>query len=779
MTAGVRRRAILQTLVTAGALARPLRAQRAPDSAIGMQSLSPIGAPPVTVADLIGMTTVGNFVQGHGDGNVDYNVVSPDGSRIAVVVQRGNLERNTVEFALLMFRKADLLRAPKADTVATFASSSNRPGIVLVRWLADNVTLAFLAEQPGELPQVYTLDTRTRLLTRRTHAATEITAFDVASAGDPVVYAAEEPPPDTSAYTAMRAHGFVLAPNALVSDIIAGKWGVEASKPRVLHVVRGAKEMTVTLPDSAAGYQSCELWGGLWVAPTGDAALVKCAPRVMPAAWKGYRQPQFRDALNAGYVYPMYVVIDLATGRVRPLLAAPADFATTLVWAPDGRSVVLADAILPLNERDSAERAARTTHAMLAEVDVHTGAVTVIARRDSRGTLAWDPQTATLELATGERYMAFDQTLGMYYPRATAHVYYQRTRKGWAQVRADSRVAARGPELVVEQGRNAPVQLVAVDPRLGRLRVVYDPNPGLLSRYRFGRETVVHWKTRAGAAGEGGLYWPPDYAPGRRYPLVIQTHGFDSLTFRPQGVLSTGEAAQPLANHGVMVLQMTDKVPADQLLTPREGPLAVEQTEGAIDYLDSLGLIDRTKIGMQGFSRTCYYTLYFLTHSRYPIAAATVTDGVDMSYMQYVVFMMGAPVGVRGGFEKMNGGPPLGASLKTWMALAPGFTLDHIAAPLQLTAITPSSLLSEWEPYAGLLLQGKPAEMVLIPDGAHILVKPWERMTSQQSAVDWYLFWLKSEEDPDPAKAEQYTRWRVLRERQQHLRSPTSGAATQ
>jgi hypothetical protein len=28
--------------------------------------------------------------------------------------------------------------------------------------------------------------------------------------------------------------------------------------------------------------------------------------------------------------------------------------------------------------------------------------------------------------------------------------------------------------------------------------------------------------------------------------------------------------------------------------------------------------------------------------------------------------------------------------------------------------------------------------------------------------VDWFRFWLKNEEDPDPAKAEQYKRWREL-----------------
>jgi hypothetical protein len=40
-------------------------------------------------------------------------------------------------------------------------------------------------------------------------------------------------------------------------------------------------------------------------------------------------------------------------------------------------------------------------------------------------------------------------------------------------------------------------------------------------------------------------------------------------------------------------------------------------------------------------------------------------------------------------------------------------------------------------------------------------------MISQQGNVDWFCFWLKGEEDPDPTKAEQYARWRELRKLQE------------
>jgi len=180
--------------------------------------------------------------------------------------------------------------------------------------------------------------------------------------------------------------------------------------------------------------------------------------------------------------------------------------------------------------------------------------------------------------------------------------------------------------------------------------------------------------------------------------------------------------------------------------------------EAAIDALDGRGVIDRVKIGLQGFSRTCFYDLYFLTHSSYAVAAADLADGVDYGYLQYLAFFdrFGEP------FERVNGGRPWGPTQAQWLERTSGFRLDQVKAPLRLTAIGPGGLLEEWEPYAGLLLQGKPAELVYIPAGSHVLVKPWERLTSQQGAVDWFRFWLQGYEDPDSTKTPQYTRWRKL-----------------
>jgi hypothetical protein len=116
--------------------------------------------------------------------------------------------------------------------------------------------------------------------------------------------------------------------------------------------------------------------------------------------------------------------------------------------------------------------------------------------------------------------------------------------------------------------------------------------------------------------------------------------------------------------------------------------------------------------------------------------------------------------------DRLNGAPPFGKGLLKWLKVSPAFLMDKIETPLRIQTLGASSLLVDWHWFSGLTRLGKPVEMMYIPDGVHILEKPWDRMVSQQGDVDWFCFWLKGEEDPDPAKAEQYKRWHELRKLQ-------------
>jgi hypothetical protein len=114
--------------------------------------------------------------------------------------------------------------------------------------------------------------------------------------------------------------------------------------------------------------------------------------------------------------------------------------------------------------------------------------------------------------------------------------------------------------------------------------------------------------------------------------------------------------------------------------------------------------------------------------------------------------------------DNINGGAsPIGAGLRVWMKKSPGFNLDKVSTPVRLVALGIGSVLSSWEWYAGLNMQSKPVDFVVLPEANHIGVKPSERAWSQQGLVDWFNFWLLGKEDMDPGKKDEYARWNKLR----------------
>src|SRR6202012_4786604 len=138
------------------------------------------------------------------------------------------------------------------------------------------------------------------------------------------------------------------------------------------------------------------------------------------------------------------------------------------------------------------------------------------------------------------------------------------------------------------------------------------------------------WKDKENRDWHGRLYYPVHYAPGQRFPLLIQTHCYSATEFSLLGCgqLTSDYAAQPLANQDIAVLQMEDKSTDQAVATPREPEMYMSAYEAAIDHFVDAGLVDRNKVGLQGFSRTGWHVEYALTHSSFPYAAAYVADNM-------------------------------------------------------------------------------------------------------------------------------------------------------
>ena len=143
-------------------------------------------------------------------------------------------------------------------------------------------------------------------------------------------------------------------------------------------------------------------------------------------------------------------------------------------------------------------------------------------------------------------------------------------------------------------------------------RIIWDPNPQL-DRIELADTSVYTWQDKKGRDWRGRLFKPSNYTLGQRYPLVIQGHGFTEFEFRPSGVFPTAFAARALAAAGIAVLQVKDSDGRCPLVTVDEGPCAVAGYEAAANQLISEGLVDPERIGIIGFSRTCFYVMETLT----------------------------------------------------------------------------------------------------------------------------------------------------------------------
>lgn len=109
-----------------------------------------------------------------------------------------------------------------------------------------------------------------------------------------------------------------------------------------------------------------------------------------------------------------------------------------------------------------------------------------------------------------------------------------------------------------------------------------------------------------------------------------------------------------------------------------------------------------------------------------------------------------------------NAGDP-DSDPERWRTLSPVFDVESIDTPL-LMQLPESEVRNVIELHTKLKRAGKPAELFAFADEVHIKYQPVHKLAVYDRNLDWYRFWLKGEEDPDPAEDPQFARWRELRD---------------
>lgn len=321
-------------------------------------------------------------------------------------------------------------------------------------------------------------------------------------------------------------------------------------------------------------------------------------------------------------------------------------------------------------------------------------------------------------------------------------------------------------ELRSQETNVSPPRLVVFDKATGRKSTLLDPNAWVLTR-DLGVSERLRWKSRDGSIWHGVLYLPSRRTPGKRLPLVIQNHGFSS------GFSLTGRAR----NFAGRALTALDIAVVQLLENEGDGNLAKENKriedgyEALFAILENRGLIDTSKIALQGWSRSGPQIQHLLTQTERPYAAAAFTDSGSFGWTMYTTR---PNYSFASGFFGGNG---FGPGLKGWLDNSPTFNLDRVRAPILMWEAhdVPESgalTVGQFDLKIGLDRLDLPNEHWLIPNGGHDLMPIKKRLFGVQLLTDWYRYWLKDEErkntvwwngETEATLRKQYERWRLLR----------------
>jgi len=738
-----------------------------------MAATQPAAGP--TVHDIVEFTRI---VQPQGQNDDALNEqVSPDGTQAFIVTRKADVasDRNRYEIQLLDLRPESLAvqRLPAPVTLFSAAVSHDNdeavPGIQDVRW-HDDRTLAFLARLDGESFQVYRLDVPKRELVQLTHEKNVIVSYAASQDLRRVVYAVQVPNPPSPD----GAHDIVVGARSFWS-VKFGQHDLRSQDRLYRYFVA---DVASRRPPRALG-EAFSRSGALplvSIAPDGRWALVHRHEPERLADWerdypmvaelsKKYARSHQVDPLGyfskpITYVPRLTEAWRLDDGKEQTVVDAPDDalpsqyqLRSDRMWQGTGRSVVLAGTYLPPTPNGETSKASHIIEYWpdtARWVDIATLATHLEQARAIRG-----------------GFVAIDGTRRREFRRQADG--------GWRESTGDADPQTRsGPAwtLRIVQNLNQPPDVYATSPsgertRLTRLNPQFDAAT-------WGDMQPYTWLDGAGRRWRGGLMAGRDMDIHKRYPLLIQTYGFSPDRFYLDGPntfdgYTSAFAGRAFLREGILVLAMplgADSAPAQ---SARQGQLAFHDgVRSAIDALVKEGRVDPSRVGIIGFSAYGQRVLNLLAFGDAPIRASTIADG-DANTMFSLAVTYASADTMWGRKEAANEGLPFGDGLAAWVRNDPSLHTDCIRAALRIETYGPW-VLNNWDIYALLRRQYKPAEMVVIPDGTHSLSTPGDRMASLQGNVDWYAFWLADRTRRTPllaaettnSLATQYAHWQQM-----------------
>jgi dipeptidyl aminopeptidase/acylaminoacyl peptidase len=687
--------------------------------------------------------------------------LNPQGTYVAYLVKSPNLATNQNDIELFVHRleaghaipSRELLSSPDTSSmqweadgrhIAVLTKNANRHDVELIDVMTGRRSAIELPGRPDVAEYNITADGKS--IVYATESASSLpTAIDLPRSADEsaVGYRIPFSPPEKSIWPKRRIF--------LSRRTANGRW----SKSRPI-------EITSPLTGAEMADIPYEAFLGLSISPDGRKLLFRYIDNSVrrPTGWD--ESPFVQQVLveNGFSGTPLLVMIDLDLHTTTVPMATP--FPNGIAaWSADSTSFII-NAQSPVGsawEREDirSKRLLASQGEHLFWVEVRTGTVqSVMKQNDETETLlSWNSEGDLLARTGPDRITKLRQSDGGWQAVSTIDLSPQKL-SPYSDLAADDNTVVYD-----DQSVSIPPQLIVLHVGDRSTQVLQNLNPQFDS-LTLASAKQVHWTLSDGYPLQGLLFEPPGYRPDRPYPLVISTIAYGGGFVCDSGDIHLPSfAPQPIANAGMLYLMRT--YPPDWTLSGQrehyskgypggvaEAAFQTEVWDSAVDKLAQDKIVDRERVGIIGFSRTGWYTEYALAHGRTPYRAATATDNVMYSLVDYWLPLAKASMQSA---DVIYGGPPYGTTLPSWEKYSISFNLDKIHTPLLMeeigygrqydqTKIPPRGLIPYFEVFAGLSRLGTPVELYYYPNEDHQPEHPLARLASLQRNLAWYRFWL-------------------------------------
>jgi dipeptidyl aminopeptidase/acylaminoacyl peptidase len=304
-----------------------------------------------------------------------------------------------------------------------------------------------------------------------------------------------------------------------------------------------------------------------------------------------------------------------------------------------------------------------------------------------------------------------------------------------------------------------PAEVAVADLATGKVRTLVDVNPEI-KNLQLSTARRIDVSNKYGDQFWGHLVLPPNYEPGRRYPLIITLYrdGDDFL----RGGVGDEYPIQVFAANGFAILnfdigKFRNVKPGDFETATLELQSPIEGMAAAVDKLTNMGIIDPARVGITGFSFGAALVAYGISHTDL-FHAAIESGGGELDPDLYFlgddrnrVYLL----------NRLGLGPPGSESAARWQRISASLNARYIVSPLLINAADSEYLLDM--PFVTTLRDSsKPVEMFIYANQLHEKNQPKHRYEIYERNLDWFRFWLQGREDSDSKKTEQYRRWENL-----------------